>query len=523
MRTPTLPTVYGVASIAIPLLLFATLAAWAFSSTVGSSPDDDFHLASIWCGLGLREGLCEESGDVSTRLVPAALVDVACFAHYPAVSGACWSPESTGLAEATWLNTAGLYPPVFYAVMSLFAGQDIQISVLAMRLFNSALAVAFITTVFFALPRHIRPALIVSALVATVPLGLFVLASTNPSSWALLSAATVWIALYGAFRTTGRRQTALCILAIAGAVFGAGARGDAAAFAVFGVVISLVLGVKRGRAMLVPSIAAAVIVVGSGLFFLTTGHGSVVGTGMEAGESGPLSSADHISNLLGIPGLWLGAFGATALGWFDTDLPSLVPVLAFGAYCASIAIGVRVVGGRRSLALAMAVAALVVVPFVLLAQSGYLVGYNLVQPRYTLPLLIILLGVAALSRRAEFEWSVARVLIFGAALSVAVSASLHINISRYTQGSDRPSIDPGADAEWWWSVAPPPMAVWIIGSLAFTLVFALLAIVQWAGYRSAEFQSGGAELASRSPTDDRGHASIGASPSAHDGPPSARV
>ena len=38
--------------IVAPLLLLFALAAWAVASPVGAAPDDDFHLASIWCATG---------------------------------------------------------------------------------------------------------------------------------------------------------------------------------------------------------------------------------------------------------------------------------------------------------------------------------------------------------------------------------------------------------------------------------------------------------------------------------------
>ena len=53
-------------SVAI-LSAILTLSGWALSSPIGSSPDDDFHLPSIWCGQGFRDGLCEE--DVNPDLV----------------------------------------------------------------------------------------------------------------------------------------------------------------------------------------------------------------------------------------------------------------------------------------------------------------------------------------------------------------------------------------------------------------------------------------------------------------------
>jgi hypothetical protein len=53
-----------------------------------------------------------------------------------------------------------------------------------------------------------------------------------------------------------------------------------------------------------------------------------------------------------------------------------------------------------------------------------------------------------------------------------------VNLRRYTTGADQPAIDPGAHAEWWWTGAPAPVVIWLVGSIAFTLVFALLAIAQ---------------------------------------------
>ena len=197
-------------AIGIPLLAFVSLAAWSLSSPVAASPDDDFHLASVWCGLGEREGLCESPGeDTFERLIPTPLTTATCFAFHPEVSGSCWVSDEPGMTLVERANADGLYPRVFYATMSVFAGPDIPASVMLMRLFNAAFAVGLLTAVFYALPRWMRPALLVSVVATSVPVGLFVLSSTNPSSWAVLSGATVWITLYGATQTTGRRRIIL--------------------------------------------------------------------------------------------------------------------------------------------------------------------------------------------------------------------------------------------------------------------------------------------------------------------------
>ncbi|QRY41701.1 DUF2142 domain-containing protein [Microbacterium hominis] len=462
-------------TILIPLLAFTSLAAWAFSSPVGSSPDDDFHLAAIWCGLGERAGLCENPGDGTThRLVPSSLPTAPCYAFNPEQSGDCWVADTAGLTMVVRANADGLYPPVFYATMSLFAGSDPQASVIVMRLFNALFAVVLLTVTFFALPRWMRPALVISVLATSVPLGVFVYASTNPSAWAMLSAAVVWISLYGATQTSGRQRWTLASLAVFGGFIGAGARADAAVYACFAVVLALILGLRRTRSgLLAPVAASALILVIGVAFYLTAGQGGAVVSGMTEGNP-PLTAGQLLSNFLEIPSLWSGAVGGWNLGWLDTRLPAAVSVLVMMVVAGVLFVGVRRVDRRRTIALALALAALWVVPFVLLYQSRIVVG-TIVQPRYLLPLMVIALGIASLRRDAEQAWSGARIVLAGAALTFAFAVSLQFNIQRYTTGVDRSSIDPGAGAEWWWTGAPAPLAVWIMGSLAFAAVITLLA------------------------------------------------
>ncbi|WP_404431358.1 DUF2142 domain-containing protein [Microbacterium lacus] len=239
----------------------------------------------------------------------------------------CWESAAPGLVAIERLNTNGLYPPIFYATMSVFATTDVAASVLSIRLVNSAFAVALITATFWLLPRRLRPALIISVVGTAVPLGLFVLASTNPSSWAFVAAAITWVSLYGATQSAGRRSVALAVMAVFGSVIGAGARADAGAFAVFAVIIVALLASRRRRATLVPAIAAGAIVLIGGLFYLGSTQGLAVSSGLDQSRAA-LTPGQHLSNLLGVPQLWTGALGGgRGLGWLDTPMPAVVWVL----------------------------------------------------------------------------------------------------------------------------------------------------------------------------------------------------
>jgi hypothetical protein len=117
------------------------------------------------------------------------------------------------------------------------------------------------------------------------------------------------------------------------------------------------------------------------------------------------------------------------------------------------------------IAITLSLLAMWAVPFVMLAQSNAVVG-NTVQPRYLLPLMLIAVGVASLRPDAERAWDGFRFAAAAVCLWIALTIGMRQNISRYTAGGDG-ADDAGATAGWWWTGAPAPLVVWVIGSVAF--------------------------------------------------------
>jgi len=472
-----------------PLLAVLALLAWTLASPMGASPDDDFHLDSIWCSSAVDHSSCLPGSEPDKRIVPSALVHSACYAGDPTITAACQgtgSPSSRPTVETDRGNFSNEYPPVYYATMGIFVTPDILASVWFMRLVNVLLFVAITTALACLLPAQRRTALITGWLITTVPLGAFLLASNNPSSWALIGVGSSWLALLGYFESTGRRRVALGALFALAVLMAAGARGDAAVYTVIGSGIAILLTFRRERGYLLSAILPLVMAVVAALFFFSTQQAGVASTGLGAASSisgGPSSgaAAAHLTglalvayNLLTVPSLWAGAFGEWGLGWLDTAVPAFVRIAAAGVFASVVFLGLRRAGWRKVVAVLGLALVLWLLPTYVLVRGGNVVGDN-VQPRYLLPLIVVIGALSILViERGRFQLSWLQAALVGTGLIAAQAVSLQVNIRRYVTGTSMQGIDLNAHDRWWWSSAPAPMVVWIVGSLAYAALIAVL-------------------------------------------------
>jgi uncharacterized membrane protein YuzA (DUF378 family) len=478
-----------VSYVMIPLLALIALVSWGLASPVGASPDDDFHLSSTWCGSGLSDE-CEAGDNADERSVSMDIIgEATCYAGAPLESADC-QREGIGedlserLTSTSRGNFWGLYPPVYYFVMSQFAGEDLQSSVVVMRIASSMLLVGMMTALFALLPPLRRPTLVLALAVSVVPFGMFLIPSNNPSGWAIISAATLWIALLGFFETTGRRRIGLGALALVATVVGAGARADSAIYAVVAVAAVLILKFRFTRRSWTMLILPAVISIIAVLWFFSGSQSAAASEGLGAGAERYSLYVLVIQNFTQMPGLWMGVFGGWGLGWIDTALPAIVPFAAFGAYAGALFIGFGTRYPRKTLASAFVLVVLVTVPLVILFRSQLIVGQG-VQPRYILPLVVLLAGIALTQPVGRvLTASRAHVMIIAGALSAANAVALHTNIRRYVTGTDVTGGNLDNGVEWWWDIVVSPMTVWAIGSLAFAAVVFWLGLLWLAQIRS---------------------------------------
>ncbi len=467
-----------------PVFALIALVCWSFASPIGAAPDDNFHLASIWCGLGDRAGLCESvPGQSDERKVPIAIIDSSsCYAGKPDQSAGCLTKGVTDndrLAATSRGNFNGTYPPVYYTFMSLFASTNIPVSAVLMRVINSVIFLGLTSLLFLLLPFSRRSTLVWAWLASIVPLGVYLLASTNSSAWAIISGGSLWIALLGYFESTGRRKVSLGVMSLVFALLGAGVRADSAAYNVGAVVIALLLTARRTREYWLSALLALGVVVLSVALYFSASQSSVSITGFGGGNA-PANMPGLVlfaNSLINVPSLWEGSLGAWGLGSLDVILPPIVLTGCLVVFGAVLFTGLRSYNGRKLLALGLVFLAAWLIPSWVQTTSRSLVGTN-VQPRYIYPLLIMLVGVAMLvvaPRRIHLNRPQAALV--GAIIIVANSVALHVTIHRYTAGQQYFGFDLNHGEGWWWPGLPiSPMAVWILGTLAFT---AAVAVVIW--------------------------------------------
>lgn len=471
----------GTAAALLAVLLGLT---WAVASAPGSSPDDDFHLATIWCAWAPEKSGCTildapPAPAQKTVSVPALAIQTACAAFHPETSGLCpyLLPDGTAVypAPAVYPLRAdnGSYPPGFYAFMRLFVGSNAAGSIVAIRMVSATISVVLLALAGLVSPRPDRWRWWLYLLVSAVPLGLFVFASTNPSGLALAGVTAIYPATLGVLAALreGRRWWPAAALATVAALIAVGSRTDAVYFCAVAVAAAVAVSFHLHPRRWLPQLSVLAPV---GLALLL---------GLVWRDAGGLATAEPItggeaptgSNAVNILSMYVGEF-ATRLGWLDTSMPSLVwgaIALALGAI---LAYGMGGLGARRFLAAGFVLAVMVALPMLMLEQWNAAVGAY-VQPRYVLPLVGILMGVLALLDTDLGPRPNRRQLAWLAALAVvAHSVALHVLMRRFVTGTDVRAVNLDAGREWWWDVSVTPMVIWVSGSLVFTALAVLLAV-----------------------------------------------
>jgi hypothetical protein len=328
-----------------------------------------------------------------------------------------------------------------------------------------------------------------------VPLALFLIPSLNPSGWAYLGIAFSWVFLTNALTAkndselTHRANWVLFVVCVLLAV---GSRWDSALYAFVSIAVVFYLTRRTNWKLQKRHYMLARIVVPVGLIFLLVIYLPKLINIFEKGIFGKKNDGVgsewsttylvlyNLVHLIEIPA-GIFAFGRWDLGWLDTSIPGIVSIIGVSVYFFFFTQSMPFRKRYQYLVVALLVLFSGFVLFISLVPSGYPVGFS-IQPRYILPMIPLILGIALWSSKLENPFGPepkARAIFIGSLLAIAYAVSLWTNIRRYTLGLDEnqgPNLS--SPREWWWSSGPSPNFVFLAGTIAFSVfVYAVFKIL----------------------------------------------
>lgn len=497
--------------VVVVLAALVTLGAWAVSSPAGSSPDDNYHLSTIWCGSqsGAEECTFSSQG-IGFANYRIESFPEPCYQFRSDVSGSC-----VELGTGEWRVNENHYPGLFYEFSALFAGDDPAEVHTRTRLAVVVSVVAVLAAAYLVALPWLRPAMLVSWVAVAAPGLMSWVASNNPSSWGIVGMAAAWGPMITAYLATSvaRQVSAAAVFLLAGTM-AAGARADTgiyfALMALAGIGLFLILPSKgplpattlreRFRSGWPGLVGSVMVLVIAGLFVAGSGQFGGAAEGL-IDDVGTPTSTDAIlwSLVLALPvltaGLWGmpgGVYGqnAATFSWFDVPMPPTAWITVLMAVGALLLAGLGIMFARKALALIALAAVIVVVPSQSLLRDGVIVG-NLFQARYVAPLVTVFVGVALIpSVRQRIRLNGTQAIVLGIAFAIAGALGLHAWIRRFVTGTDVISHDLTENAEWWEFALATPNQVWIAGSVAWVVLVAAAVSSLYAGRRATRGPDG---------------------------------
>lgn len=464
---------------------------WALSSPPGSGPDDEYHLSSIWCSHGYRIQYCEKSESIYEVKVPLVLHrnggprTLFCYAGDSRISARCireLDPTAvTKLESSKRFNTSEIASR-FYDANGYLVSANTNASILWMRFLQIAVSLALIGFVISSSGER-KWAILLALFVGIVPVGLFIIPSTSPSSWAITGGFAAGACAMNFFKSTERRHKIVAAVGFITAILlTRNIRSDINLMMIFCISFGVVAGVlgretkesiKISRTKMrryVPVILLGILV------FHFRVHSLSPQTITESFLNGSFRSFVNDSPLL-----FLGFLGGSIqLGSADFAPPSLVLIL--------MGVGLAVFVGAvvRYVSPAVKVIASVGTSLIFVLAYFYVDGAIGAGSRYLMAIYLLVLVMLASSAAIGFgsiklQISKSSWVTIFIAVSLAQSLSLHQAIRRYITGTNFSGWNLNKGAEWWWTSGPSPLSVWIIGSISFAIaIFIILQITNQA-------------------------------------------
>lgn len=417
--------------------LFFTVAS-SIITPAFSGPDDDFHLTSIWCANGVETPNCYSvaPGEYwSISEVPYDLQTLhSCKPRNVGESGPC-NLSSAKNEIATIRSNSGSYPKLYYWVNNLFVNQDVQNSVLRLRIFNSLFLGVLLILALALLPKRNRWMLMATTIFTTIPFPLFLLGTNNPQAWSLSLIISFFYVFHFCLLTKkesfSRNRTIFTIfyLLLLGSMI-IGARGDGKIVILFAIGMSLLLDIRqinRKKILIATSAILSTLILDKYLGIPVPNFGK---SRMPSNDPGYL-----FHNFLEFPAFILGLFGGKGdsgylgLGEFDLPLPSIAMVAIISALIILFTEKSKNRDSKRAIFLGT-IGTCFIGLYSMYLQGASTAGYF--QPRYLLAFILVLISIALLERVEDIPEKKLRMAL--ASLFIGYLGYLYAVILRYSTG-----------------------------------------------------------------------------------------
>ena len=491
------------------VLLFISFGTWALGSAIGSSPDEDHVLTTIWCGEHSKniqrsttakdEVKHAQRATTSTKLVPATdycTYDSEDYKYFlipflVASPQQCFIDVGQDESAACQISQRETQVRKFFesAVDSkyvkslrIFVSPDVESSVVKMRLLNSFLG-AILIVVAAAFLWKKNSDLLLAWLAVISPVTTFFVGSVNTSSWTLIGTTCFTISFIAVLknRKFPKNWVPASAVALVALWFASSSRNEGK-YAILLLATAILYSEFAPKSF---KLTKKSILIGSAIlpvFYLIFDYFSkpfAAGVDIfndqrvEVSE-GITTTANNllVNNIITMPRFITGFFGSWGLGWFELELTQTTWLFTLQAFLLVTGFALIKSSNTHRLIFGALFAIMCVAVLYANQQTFGKIG-EYIQPRYFLPFFLGIVIIAAANKTERYPNSL--VITVAILATISNSIALRDTIRRYTTGQDVfISKSLNNPIEWWWQFGPQPETVWLTGTLAFAALWALL-------------------------------------------------
>ncbi len=444
---------------------FLLMCTW-LSIPHGATGDMDFHLASIWCANGEREGLCADI-DRANNTAEVPFMFQMCNSrnidYFPYCEIDEVNPETQRLRLAPTSSLS-----FYYKVVHIFVDQHIQQSVLRIRLFNSIISTIVLFGLLSLTNKRIRFAAVAGFTFSIIPFGLQHFSGVTTRGWSLLAVMTSW-AFLASYLVTPKTHSRLRMLQLSAYTFtfllALFSRIDALIMvmitSLFIIISHLISAAKLNKRQIIFGLSTTALLAGVAQFLprIRSQANFVI--------PDDFGTAQYIVfQLVHIPEYmadwWNYSIGQSGSG---PGVIGLIGVLFFGF---NLTFALQ----KSNLHQRVLFTSFTLIVFVLFAKSGSVIGV-MVPPTafYTLGLAVPWLGLTIASSRNKLQFmsSIGNRRTAICLLSFSHAVFFYNLLEFFTkQGvSTRYFETISLNNVWWWDIWIGPNTVWVAGAVLF--------------------------------------------------------